>query len=260
MFRTSIFPLFVLLLITQSLIAQQLQHPVAITGSTAGRPGPDVRAWSDPALNHNKLVQQQTDGGYKMIGTYKVIGTSYLFGEHHKGDMFAPEAKAYNVFLSYNTYNQEVEFYSTANPDKPLIREPGSLDSFIIQANIPAGITSNLKFVYGGLIGSREEAYFQEMYAGSRFSLYKRYKSDLDYVASNLGQSELRQFDLQYDYFYYDSEKKTMKKLKGNAASVIKEFKSTQDLSLSIANEDFTPNPEEGLRKAFTALDVRKGF
>ncbi|MGB3089883.1 MAG: hypothetical protein WBB20_07955, partial [Chitinophagaceae bacterium] len=30
---------------------------------------PDSRGWTDPALNHNKLLQQQSsDGGFKLIG------------------------------------------------------------------------------------------------------------------------------------------------------------------------------------------------
>ena len=236
--------------------AQQLQHPVAITGQPGMRPGPDMRAWTDPALNHNKLiVERSSEGGYKLVGPYKVVGTCFLFGEHHKGDMYAPEAKALNVFVSYNTYNQELEFYSTANPDKPLVKEPGDLDSFNIQSNVPLGIISNLKFVYGSHLGSKDKAYFLEMFAGERFSLYKKYKSDLDYVSSNLGQSELRQFDLQYEYYYHDNQKKSLKKLKANAPALIKEFKSEKDLSAVIGNEDFANNPEDGLRKAFRSLN-----
>lgn len=41
--------------------------------------------WVDPALNHNRLIREQTaDGVYKLVGTFKVIGTSYLFGERQK--------------------------------------------------------------------------------------------------------------------------------------------------------------------------------
>jgi hypothetical protein len=90
----------------------------------------------DLAINHNKLLREkQGDGVYKLIGTYKVIGTSYLFGEKNKGNLFTPETKAYNIALSYNTYNQEVEFYSSSNPDKPLIKSPGEVDSFSFSAN-----------------------------------------------------------------------------------------------------------------------------
>ena len=217
---------------------------------------PDSRGWTDPALNHNKLLQQQTgDGVYQLIGPYKVIGSPFLFGERHKGNMFSKETKAYNVFVSYNTYNQEVEFYSTSNPDKSLIREPGTLDSFHIFKNEAAGIAADMKFIFGASIGSRENSYYQEIAIGGRFSLFKRYKSDLGYVSNNIAQSELRQFDLGFDYYYADSTGKGLKKIKANAASFIKEFKAVKDLTTVVSNEDFTINPETAMQKAIAYLN-----
>ncbi|HWR33449.1 MAG TPA: hypothetical protein VN451_07990, partial [Chitinophagaceae bacterium] len=188
-----------------SLAQASTNVPVALSANSGRMVSvqPDSRGWTDPALNHNKLLQQHTsEGMYKLIGAYKVVGTSFLFGEHYPADMFAPEVKAYNIFISYNTYNQEVEFYSKGNPDKSLVKEPGTLDSFIIHQNIDMGIISPLKFVYGSVLGVKDKYYFQEICIGKRFSLYKRYKSELAYVSSNYVQSELRQFDLDYEYYY----------------------------------------------------------
>ncbi len=213
-------------------------------------------ALGDNALNYNRLIMEKTtEGMYKLIGAYKVIGTSYLFGERNKGNLFSKEAQAFNVSLSYNTYNQEVEFYSSSNPDKPLIKETGTVDSFVLNSNESLGITSPLKFVYGSHLWSSEKAYFKEIYAGKRFGLYKRYKSDLGYVSSNYVQSELRQFDLLFDFFYTDSETKTIKKLKPNPGSINKEFKSIKDVSSVIDNEELSTNPEEALRKVFDYLN-----
>ncbi len=265
-----ILPGCLFMIISYSSMAQPV-GPVALSANSGslsgspdrwGRPAPDSRGWTDPALNHNKLLQQQTsDGMYKLIGPYKVIGSSYLFGEHHKADMYATEAKALNIYISYNTYNQEVEFYSTSNPDKPLLKEPGTVDSFTIHQNIELGITSPLKFVYGSILGSKDKYYFQEVCKGERFNLYKRYKSDMGYSSTNLAQSELRQFDLQYEYYYTDKDGNGVKKIKPNAASVIKEFKNIKDLSGEIKNEDFTTNPEDTFCKAISSLNqVKKGF
>jgi hypothetical protein len=233
--------------------------PVAITSvsnSAIVSVAPNSRGWTDPALDHNRLLQQQTsEGAYKVIGNFKVMGTPYLYGEHNKGDLFAPEAKAYNIFISYNTYNQELEFYSTSNPDKPLTREPGTVDSFALNMEIVSGINNRMKFIYGSLLGSKEKAYYMELYAGPRFSIYKRYKSDLGYVSSNYVQSELREFDLQVEYFYVDSQGKGVKKIKPNSFSVIKEFKDTKDLSTVVTVDDFTLNPDEAFKKAFTSLN-----
>lgn len=239
-------------------IAQQLQHPVAISANsnTMVSRAPDSRGWTDPALNHNRLLQQQTsEGNYKLIGPYKVIGSQYLFGEHHKADMFTQEAKAYNIFISYNTYNQEVEFYSTSNPNSPLVREPGTVDSFTIHSNIELGISKNLRFIYSTALGTKEKFYYQEVYIGSQYKLYKRYKSDIGYVGTNLAQSELRQFDLQVEYYYSSPDHKGLKKIKANASAVIKEFKSVKDLSTVVTADMFTTNPEEAFSKAFAYLN-----
>ena len=212
--------------------------------------------YMDNALNYSRLIIQKTaDGVYKQVGIFKVVGTSYLFGEKNKGNLFSPEAKAYNIFLSYNTYNQEVEFYSSGNPDKPLVKEPGTVDSFLIQENVSLGINHSLKFVYGTHLGSLEKFYYLEIYSGPKYSIYKRYKSELGYVSTNYIQPDLRQFDLLYDYYYTESGKGGPKKLKPNASSIIKEFKNIKDISPVFTNEAFTTNQEEALRVAFEYLN-----
>lgn len=255
----------ILLLVIATKLSAQIRQPTALSANSGsltglpdqwGRPAPNSRGWTDPALNYNKLLQQQVnDGNYKLIGPYKVVGSSFLFGHHHKADMFTPEAKAYNIFVSYNTYNQEVEFYSTSNPNTPLVREPGSVDSFIIHKNDEIGISKQLKFIYGSLLGSKEKYYYQEIFNGKNYSVFKRYKSDLGYVGSNLAQEELRQFDLQTEYYYSSPDNKGLKKLKANASSVIKEFKDVKDLTSVITADMFTANPEEALSKAFISLN-----
>ena len=212
--------------------------------------------YMDNALNYNKLLQNSTEEGvYKMIGSFRVIGTSYLFGNKNKGDMFSSEAKAYNISLGYNTYNQEVEFYSTSNPDQPLIKEPGSIDSFIIHSNISVGLNNPLKFIYGSHLGTNDKYYFQEVFKGEKYSLYKRYKSELGYVSTNYTQTELRQFDLTYEYYYSNSQEKGLNKLKTNANSIIKELKKIKDITPAFSYDDFTLNQDQALTKAFAYLN-----
>jgi hypothetical protein len=243
-----------LVILIQSAYTQQ--GALSANSNTLVTRTPDSRGWTDPALNHNKLLQQTVaEGRYVIIGTYKVKGSPYLFGGNQNADLFTPTEKAYNINVSYNTYNQEVEFTSSSNPTTPLVKEPGEVDSFIIKQDAAKGMTQDIKLVYAKLLGSSEKTYFQELEKGSRFSLYKRYKSDLGYVPDNYVQPELRQFDLLVDYYYYDAEKKTLKKLKTNHAAVIKEFKSEKDVTPATGKDDFSANPEISLRKIIRYLN-----
>lgn len=240
--KASILFLFFTLLLTTNSFSQAAITP------TVG--------WVDPAMSHNRLIREQTgDGVFKLIGPYKVIGTSYLFGEKIKGNLFSEEAQAYNIHLSYNTYNQEVEFYSAANPNDKLIKEPGTVDSFELQANEKVGLLLPLKFVYGKHLGTSEKSYFQEIYAGPHYSIYKKYKSEVGYVSTNYVQSELRQFDLLADYYYENVATKSLKKLKQSLGGIQKELKSIKDVSSVLTNEAFNKNPEDALSKAFYLLN-----
>ncbi len=215
-----------------------------------------VPGYHDAALSRNKLLrEQQGEGVYKLIGTYKVKGFSYLFAPKLNADIFSVKESASNIRITYDTYNQEIEFYSSANPTTPLVKNPGEIDSFILKQNSEAGIMKNILFIYGPLIGATEKAYFQVIAAGSRFSVYKRYKAELGYVSDNYVQSELRQFDMISDYFYYDTVTQKMKKLKLNLNNVIKEFKSIKDISSVATNDDFSADPEASIQKIIAVLN-----
>jgi hypothetical protein len=226
---------------------------VCITFRGISQPGV---TYIDVALNNSRMyLLENGERAFTLIGGYKVIGTPFLFSEKNPGDIFSEKETAYNLDLSYNTYNQEISFYSTANPNQPLMKKPGDLDSFTLYKNDRTGITSNLKYIYGPVIGASDKCYYQQVAAGSRFNLYKRYKTEIGFVSTNLIQSEIKQFDLSYEYFYSDSTVKGVKRLKQNVNSILKEFKPVKDLSGIIKDETFSLNPEEALKKAFEHLN-----
>ena len=96
---------------------------------------------------------------------------------------------------------------------------------------------------------------FRKYIKANRYSLYKRYKSELGYVSTNYTQTELRQFDLTYEYYYTDSQKQGVNKLKTNANSIIKEFKRIKDITPVFTYDDFSVNQEEALKKTFRFLN-----
>ncbi|HEX5654723.1 MAG TPA: hypothetical protein VFX58_16715 [Chitinophagaceae bacterium] len=233
-------------------------QPVALSANsnTMVASAPDSRGWTDPALNHNRLLTERVgEGVFIQVGTYKVKGSPYLFGGKHEADLFTPTEKAYNIKIGYNTYNQEIEFYSTSNPATALTKETGDVDSFTLKIKENPAIPRDLKFIYGPLLGSSDKSYLQVVESGQRYSLYKRYKSSLGYVSENYIQSELRQFELASDYFYYDAETKKLKKLKQNLSDLTKEFKSIKDISTMTNRDAYASNPEAVMKTIFQFLN-----
>lgn len=246
-------------LLDQSSAAQASTFVPGARVNPGGNNTPPSRGWTDPALDHNKLIQN--NGTYQLVGGYKVKGSQFLLGQQLGGDIFSVAETAYNIFLSYNTYNQELEFYSSGNRTTALVKAPGSLDSFILHADTSMGILKPLKFVYGLLLKSNTKAYYQVVHEGERFGLYKKYRSELGFDADNYSQPDLRQFDLTYDYYYFDKQNNTLKKLKPNASAVIKEFRDIRDLSAVIDDKSVSNNAELALEKVFYYLnDAKKAF
>lgn len=210
--------------------------------------------WVDPALSHNRLLREQMgEGAYKLIGPFKVIGTPYLFGERNKGNMYASDATAVNLELGYNTYSQELEFVSPGT-SKPLVKAPGEVDSFTFLANTTVGLSQDIRFIYGKYLGSGEKAYFQELAVGPKMGIYKRYKADVGYVSSNYVQSELRQFDLLYDYFVYNASTRSLKKIKNSFSAIQSALSAFGEVSTVFTSDSFAVNPDQAIKQAVSII------
>ena len=201
-------------------------------------------SYTDPAQAYLRLALEKNDGGGETVrvGTYKVMGTPYLFGEQHKSSIYTKDGNATNVKLSYNTYNQQIEVYNEGH-------------SFYLQPGKTVEFSQPLFFVGAAQIGSTEKCIFQVVSTGKKYNLYKKYKSELGYVSTNYVQSELRQFDLNFEYYYTDNQQKTAKRLKLNSNTIKKEFKAVKDITAYVEDESFTNNTEFSLIKLFLYLN-----
>jgi hypothetical protein len=195
------------------------------------------------------------DGTFVLIGAFKVTGSPYLFGQRINADLYSQKETAKNIDINYNTYNQDVEFYSTSNPNTALTKIVGEVDSFMLKKKPEADISEDLKFVYGPLLGSTEKAYYQEIYKGSKFSVYKRYKSEIGYPAGSISQGDIRQFDLTVEYFFYDSDVKKMKKLKPGFGNLLKQFENVPNAKTAITVQEYQANPDAAVKKFFNFLN-----
>jgi hypothetical protein len=215
-----------------------------------------ISSYSDPASAYMRiLLEKSGEGSYQRIGTFKVIGTPYLYGPKLNGNVYTATERGKNIQLSFNTYNQQLEIYQNGQ-NNPLIKTAMEVDSFQVLSN--ADIKDDMLFVSSNIVDlNAKKCFFVEVYKGNRFSLYKLYKSELGYVSTNYVQSELRQFDLNYEYYYKDTAKAGIKKMKINSKYLKGEFKDISDISAYVNADEFTTNTEYQLKKIFAALNTK---
>jgi hypothetical protein len=211
-------------------------------------------SYTDPAQAYLRLMLEKGGTEVVRIGSFKVTGTPYLFGEKNDGNVFTPSANTLNVQVSYNTYSQAIEIVEQGK-SAPFILENRDVDSFYLKVVNQENISQPLFFVHGKYIYSKEKQFFQLVYKGSQFSLYKKYYATLGYVGTNYIQSDLRQFDLNFDYYYTNQADQKIKKLKLSSSAIQKEFKTKTGITEFFQSEEFSNNPEQALIKVFQFLN-----
>jgi hypothetical protein len=217
---------------------------------------PALSQQSNTFLRHNKLIQNKAEaGGYYLISPFKVQGSPYLNKDNVLGDFYSKSETAKNVSLRYEIYYQNLEFTSSANKETVLVKEPGDLDSFILYKNEKKGVKEHLKFIYGSLIGATDQFYYTPLFRGSKYSVYKKYKSELIIPLAKASMPEMREFETNVEYWYVNEATKEIKQLKASAAAVKKEFSAIKDLSSVLKNGSMFKKTDDAMIRAFTFLN-----
>jgi len=212
-------------------------------------------SYLDPASAFLRIyLEKGSEGTYQQIGNFKVIGTSYLFGEKLKGGIYTKTEKSEHVELGYNTYNQSLDV--KLNGVQSITKKAAEVDSFVIYANNSEFIKNDLLFYSSALVSPKaKDGFYQVISTGSKYNLYKGYTAALDIVSTNYIQSDLRQFTLEYNFYYTDNSTKDFKKLKLSKKKIVDEMKSKMDVSIFLDEEELDKNPEIALKKVFNALN-----
>jgi hypothetical protein len=208
----------------------------------------------DPAQRFSHMLLESQRNSYVVISNYKVQGTPYLFGPQHSGTLYANQTNGRSASINYNTYYQQLEMFDSLNGGKPYVIKAADLDSFTYSYELD-GRKDELHFISSKIIDPVSSCFFQVLHGEGRFRLYKKYFSELGIVPTNIVQSNLKQFDLNYSYYYLDTETKELKKLKARPVSIIKEFRSIRDVSPVINEDLFSSNPESYLIEVFRTLN-----
>ena len=211
-------------------------------------------SYTDPAQAYLKLMLEKGENSITRIGAFKVIGSPYLYGPGRTGRAYTATDSVVNTTLSYNTYTQEIEI-AAAGSDTSHTYPPGAVKSFVIQGDPALYMPAELRFIYAAELHSTGKQYFQELYAGVRFSLYKSYVSELGTPESSYVQADLRQFQIGIAYYYSDNSNAGLKKLKTNSRNIIREFSKIKDLRGQIDDTALSASKDTELVRIFTELN-----
>lgn len=207
-------------------------------------------------VDHNKLIQNKAQGGgYYLIGIYKVQGSPYCYPDLMAGSFYSKNETALNISLRYDLYFQNLEFISSSNKNQVLVKEPGEIDSFVLYKNEKRRIKEDLHFHYATIIGASDKNYYQVLYKGVHYSLYKRFSTELIIPLAKAGMGEMREFETKIDYWYVNESSQTLKPAGNTVSAVKKEFSDTKDLSPVLKAGNMIKKPDEAMIKAFAYLN-----
>ena len=224
--------------------------------STNGYSQPATASASDPAQNYNLITRDKFSNSYTLIGGYKVNGNPYLYGGTNEGTVYARDGSSTGI-LSYNTFNQQVENTTTGSTSQPTIRDVKSVDSFSLTINTDV-YKGEMKFINASQWDAKNKFFVQEVARTSSYALYKRFFSTLEVVTTNYIQSELRQFELNFDYYYTDSTNITLKKFKTSESGLKNEFSSKKNCFVNLDFSTIGADKEGFLKSFFQTISTCK--
>jgi hypothetical protein len=213
-------------------------------------------SYTDPVIAYQRiLLEKSGEGSYRKIGTFKVIGSPYFWGGEVKGDIFAAKEKGVDVYVDYDTYYQQLEVRNSKQAEK-MNMSLKDVDSFFLFIREESGNKKQFFFINAAFLDKSKKMFVAELFKGQKFALYKSYKSSLGYVSTNYVQSELRQFDMDIEYYYYNQATPgKLKKLKLSDKALIAEFKDIRDITELVKAGDLEKNPESVLFSIFASLN-----
>ena len=200
---------------------------------------------------YNPITDNQGNS-YIRIGGYRVKGSPYLFSQNVHGYIFLTKNNGVATELAYDTYNQQLQFYI------PETQQTGTekledVDSFYISKDENT-VKQNMVFINARIIDPSKKYFLQKLVGGNKYSLYKLNKSELQIPSDNYVESDLREFDLEQQYFYLEKGGKALKKIKPSFRFLKNEFKDVT-IDNMVNDAELSNDPDIALQMFFLKLD-----
>ncbi|MCP9753311.1 hypothetical protein EGI32_20350 [Ferruginibacter sp. HRS2-29] len=139
------------------------------------------------------------------VGAFKVKGNSYVLKGANKSDIYTNLGFAADMPLVYDANTQTVSVLQEDH-SKVVDIKLDQLDSFSVKLTNDdiAVVSAPAFFVNASRYEPSKKYYLQRLTNGSKFNLYKLYKTELRPAALDLAQTSLREFEITPEYYYMD--------------------------------------------------------
>jgi len=160
------------------------------------------------------------------VGAFKVKGNSYVLKGANRADIYTPLGTGTNIPLVYDANTQQISVLQDDH-SKVVDIKPEQLDSFTVKlaSDDIAIVSAPAFFINASRYEPSKKFYLQRLTNGSKFNLYKLYKTELRPAALDVAQTSLREFEITPEYYYMDmSARKEFVRIK-KASGLKKDFK-----------------------------------
>ena len=212
-----------------------------------------TQAQTDAIGNFNKHIIEKWSNDYIRIGQYRVKGTPYLLGESYPGYItYMNGGAVMDVNILYDIYNQK----AGVDTDGQMMESDNEVREFMLSFPEKFG-GGKLLFRSSAFFGLPElKTYFNVLYDGEKMSLLKAYKSRLIGDPSNLYSKELKIFEQYYEYFLFDKNAKSLKKIKLREKDILNELNDSGKLKNYVKAHSLDLSKEKDLIALITDYNL----
>lgn len=203
--------------------------------------------------SRSKAAMQFYQEEFKRVGAYKVKGNSLVLEGNNVSDLYSSLGPGANLPIVFDAYSQELSIMLENKQDVVKLSFE-EVDSFIVKLDTDKKYAEPTLFLNAHKIEPSKKMYMQRLATGPKYSLFKSFYTELRPAASDLAQTNVREFEIVSEYYYLPAKGAEFTKIKKSSKAVKKLFESEKEAIDKLGNE-FDQNFEVTLVKFFDILN-----
>lgn len=203
--------------------------------------------------SRSKAAMQFYQEEYKRVGAFKVKGNSLVLEGNNVTDLYTSIGPGANLPLVFDAYSQDLSIM-LANRKEVSKLTFEEVDSFIVKVDTDKKYGEPTLFLNAYKVDRSKKMYLQRLTTGPKYSLYKSFFTELRPAASDLAQTNVREFEIVSEYYFLPAKGSEFIKIKKSAKAVKKLFEDEKE-SIEKLEKNFEQNFEPTLVAFFDKLN-----